>query len=72
MASASRPGGTSAGALTYVRMSKGVLQIGMALARPGGKVTLSGEVSTTVEGQSPTLARLGWPMPEGVNASVYA
>jgi hypothetical protein len=45
--------GTGAGALACVHMIKGVLQIGMALARPGGKVALGGEVSAVAEGQSP-------------------
>jgi hypothetical protein len=59
-ASASRPRGISAGALAYVRKNKGVIQIGMVLTRPGGKVALGGEVSAVVEGQSPTAVRLGW------------
>jgi hypothetical protein len=59
MASASRPGGTSTGALACVRKNKRVLQIGMAITRPGGKFALGGEVSAAVEGQGPTAARLG-------------
>jgi hypothetical protein len=52
MASMSHPG-VLAPALAYVHMIKGVLQIGMALVRLGGKVALGGEVSVATEGQSP-------------------